>query len=219
MRTSPGLEQGQQWRLLLVGMGISIFAVLILQKLFWYQVADREHITSLAHAEHLERRTVPAKRGALLDARGNPLATSVLYDAVYVVPSQVTEPEHTASTLAAILSISPDRVQSKLTAASSRSQLIADRVPANLVERIEAERLRGVEIRRTPTREYPEGSLASQTLGFTGVDGQGLSGLELTYENELGGRAGWVITERDPAGSEIAGGVSRYRPCLEPTWC
>ncbi len=204
MRASPGLEQGQQWRLLILGLGVSIFAALILQKLFWYQVADREHITALAKEEHQERRTLPAKRGALLDARGNPLATTVLYDAVYVFQPQVTEADRTAVTLASALNLPIDQVSARIAAATARPLLLADRVSASVVDQIDAARLKGVEVRRTPARDYPEGSLASQTIGFTGVDGQGLSGLELTYESELAGRPGWVITERDPGGSEIA---------------
>ncbi len=204
MRASPGLEQGQQWRLLIIGAAFSIFAALILQKLFWYQVIDREHITALAEEEHQERRTLPAKRGTLLDAKGHPLATTVIYDAVYVYQPQITEPVRTAATLASALNLPLDQVSRRIAEATSRPLLLADRVPASTVEQIEAARLKGVEIRRAPARDYPEGSLAAQTIGFTGVDGQGLSGLELTYESELAGRPGYVYTERDPGGSEIA---------------
>jgi cell division protein FtsI/penicillin-binding protein 2 len=212
MRASPGLEQGQQWRLLIVATAITIFAVLILQKLIWYQVLDREHIARLANAEHHERRTLPAERGALLDARGYPLATTVLYDAIYVNPSQVTETARTAAVLSVMLGVPMEQVEAKITAATTRPQLIADRVPASTIQQIEAAKLRGIEIRRTPARDYPEGNIAAQTLGFTGTDGQGLSGLELTYERELAGRSGWLITERDPAGSEIALGRLNHLP-------
>jgi cell division protein FtsI/penicillin-binding protein 2 len=212
MRASPGLEQGQQWRLLVVAAGISIFAALILQKLVWYQVVDRERIAMLASAEHQDRRELPAKRGSLLDARGYPLATTVLYDAIYVGPNPIPEPARTAAVLSLLLNIPMEQIEAKIAAATTRPQLIADRVPASTIEQVEAAKLRGIEIRRTAVRDYPEGNVAAQTLGFTGVDGQGLSGLELTYENELAGRKGYVWTERDPAGSEIALGRRGFLP-------
>lgn len=204
MRSTGSTEQGPRWRLLVVAVTLTMFGGLILRQLYWYQITDHEQFAVLASEEHQHRRPLAAKRGALLDAKGHPIALSVMYDALFAYWPEIDKPERTSTVLAEALGQPKDEILRRMRAATSHWTLLASRVPANAAARIEAARLTGVELRRIPDREYPEGSIAAQVLGIVGSEGRGLSGLELTLDGELAGKAGVVLTERDTTGSEIA---------------
>src|SRR6266542_3624089 len=105
MQASPGIEQVQRTRLVFVGLALTIFAGLIVQKLFWYQVADHQRFAALANEEHQQRRPIVPRRGGLLDTNGHPLALSVMYDAVYVHKTEMTGVDRTATFLADVLGV------------------------------------------------------------------------------------------------------------------
>ncbi len=77
---------------------------------------------------------------------------------------------------------------------------LARRVDPELGGRIDALRIHGVEVRDEPRRAYPFGSLASHVAGVVNVDGEGLSGLELLFDEELRGVPGQRHLETDNAG-------------------
>lgn len=212
MRAPLEIERVQRGRLLLVGLIITAVCVAIVQRLYWYQVVDHPRFAAMATEEHQDRRPIAAKRGALLDANGYPLAVNVMYDAVYVYRPEVRSPQAAATLLAEALGMPREEVAARIRDAERRWTLLASRVPANAAARVEAAKLPGVELRRLPAREYPEGSLAPQVLGFVGAEGRGLTGLELTLDQEVGGRSGVVITERDTVGGEIALGRKALVP-------
>ncbi|MPZ14067.1 MAG: hypothetical protein GEU73_06525 [Chloroflexi bacterium] len=212
MRGNPAIEQVQRWRLLVVALAITTVAALVVQRLFWYQVADHERFVAMAAEEHQDSRPLAAKRGAIVDASGHPLAMSVMYDDVYVYTPEIRNLSRAAETLSSILTIPVDKLLQKIQADDRQWNLLASQVPADVAAQIEAAELPGVELRSTRTREYPEGSIAAQVLGFVGAEGHGLSGLELTLDEQLGGKDGIVITERDTVGGEITIG----RKALDP---
>src|SRR2546425_9224308 len=141
-------------------------ATFILQHLYWYQFVDTKNLTSRAAAEHEYQQTVPAHRGALRDRNGYPLALSVTYHDVYVYAPFMTSKEQTMSKLADILGLSRDAVLQRVQQATTRSTLLASRVGANAIAQLEVANLSGVEIRPISVREYPQGSVAAQVLGF-----------------------------------------------------
>src|SRR5205807_1644347 len=143
---------------------------------------------------------------------GHPLALSIMYDAVYVHRTEMNNTERTTSFLADALGMRREDVQARIESSDRTWTLLATRVPANAAARVESEGLPGVELQRLPAREYPEGSTAAQVLGFVGVEGRGLSGLELTLDQELAGKAGVVLTERDTTGGEITIGRKALIP-------
>lgn len=204
MRGAPAIEQIQRGRLLFVGLALTVFAGVIAQRLYWYQIVDHPRFAAMANDEHQQRRPLTPKRGALLDTKGNPLTLSVMFDAVYVYKPEIANPERTGAFLATTLDLPKEDVSERIRRADRQWTVLAARVPANTAARIEHANLAGVELRRIPAREYPEGSLAAQVLGFIGMDGRGLSGLELTLDPELAGKAGIVLTERDTVGGEIS---------------
>jgi cell division protein FtsI/penicillin-binding protein 2 len=88
-------------------------------------------------------------------------------------------------------------------------------VPSAIAERVKQLALPGVYLDAEPIRQYPEGSLAAQVLGFVGRDYNGLGGLELSYEHELAGTPGVIDTEKDTGGQEITIGRRLMTPPRE----
>src|SRR5579871_3554311 len=207
-------DQAARWRLLAVGIAVTALGALVAQRLYWYQVTDHATFVALASDEHGERLPLTAHRGEILDTNGHPLAMTVMYDSVYAYLPEVTDIDHTSTALSDALGMPSDQVRAALQSASHQWTLIAERVPASASTQIEAAALPGVQLRPTPSREYPEGSIAAQEIGFVGKDGHGLSGIELTLDEELAGKDGVVVTERDTTGEEIAIGRKAMVPAV-----
>jgi cell division protein FtsI/penicillin-binding protein 2 len=178
-------------------------ACLLSYRLYTYQLVEHERYQRLARNEHRDTITVPARRGALLDANGNPLAVSVDFDAVQIVGKEITDPEATALALAPVLDMPPGEILAKIDRSSAKTVLLKDRLPAAVADRVDALDLRGVHLDQLPVRQYPEGSLAAQLLGFVGRDNDGLTGLEYQLDEELAGTPGTIDTEKDTVGQEI----------------
>jgi cell division protein FtsI/penicillin-binding protein 2 len=139
----------------------------------------------------------------------------VRYDSVYVLGSLVGGADK-ADKLAATLSPVLDRPAAELRAAidpqNTRPVVLKSGVPSAVAEQVKQLALPGVYLDKEPIRQYPEGSLAAQILGFVGRDLNGLSGLELSYDHELAGTPGVIDTERDTGGQEIALGRRLLTP-------
>jgi cell division protein FtsI/penicillin-binding protein 2 len=85
-------------------------------------------------------------------------------------------------------------------------------VPSAVAQEVQQLGLPGVYLDKEPVRQYPEGSLGAQILGFVGKDFSGLGGLELSYNQELAGTPGVIDTQKDTAGQEIAPGRRLLTP-------
>lgn len=203
MRNAQGLDAAQPWRLVILGAVMATFALFILQHLYWYQVSDQANLLQLAEEVHEERRSIAPHRGSLLDTHGHPLAVTVSYHSLFVFRPQIKDPDMTVTTLANLLGTPPGEIRSVIQEADREWKRVKNRIPSAIASQIESERLPGVDLRPNRVREYPEGSIAPQILGFVGLDGRGLSGLELTLDEDLMGKQGLLVTERDTEGREI----------------
>ncbi|MBI4494018.1 MAG: penicillin-binding protein 2 [Chloroflexi bacterium] len=203
-----------QARLLMLAALLMGCALVLLTRLYVFQVLEHERYSALAREEHRERIPIVPKRGAILDGQGNPLVVSVMFEGVYAVGSQIRDREQTARALAPVLELSQQEIVEKIDPASKRPVALRSPVPAATSAKVEALRLPGILLQRVPYRRYPEGSLAAQLLGFVGTDFQGLSGLELSLDQELAGQPGYIDTERDTAGQEL---VLARRLSVPPT--
>jgi cell division protein FtsI (penicillin-binding protein 3) len=196
------------------GRLVAMFSVLALglvavgTRLVLLQVRDGRAYESLAAAQRVRRIPLPAERGTLYDRSMHELALSLPAKAVFADPGLVDDAADAASRLAPLLGVPEPKLLRSLTD-ESRFEYLARRVDLSVAERIEELELPGISFLDEPKREYPGGALAAQVLGFVGVDGAGLSGLELQYEEVLAGRAGALVVEQDPDGLSIPQGMRR----------
>jgi cell division protein FtsI (penicillin-binding protein 3) len=194
------------------GRVVGLFAVLALAivvvggRLILLQVRDASTYAALAADQRVRRIPLPAERGSIFDRSMHELALSLPAKAVYADPALVVDPVVAAEELSATLDIPERRLYEGLTS-SSRFEYLARSVDLGIGRAVEELRLPGVGLLEEIKRSYPGGSLAAQVLGFVGIDGAGLSGLELQYQEVLAGRPGSVLLEQDPDGLPIPQGL------------
>jgi len=195
---------------LFIGCGM-----VLVWRLFTFQVLDTGRYVQLATQErHAEIPLLPT-RGGLLDTNGAPLAVSVRYDSVYVLGTLLggaDKADNVASTLSPVLGVPADQLRAQIDPSSNRPVVIKSGVPSAVAQQVQALGLPGVYLDKEPVRQYPEGSLAAQILGFVGKDFSGLAGLELSYDTELAGTPGVIDTQKDTAGQEITPGRRLLTP-------
>jgi stage V sporulation protein D (sporulation-specific penicillin-binding protein) len=167
-------------------------------------------------AEYLWSRDIPfeAKRGEILDRNGKKLAYNISAPSVMVFPAQLRDPAGTARILARMLGAPEEEVYKQITKRTMKVwvQPWGRRISEEKAREIQGLRLPGVIVTEDSKRYYPYGSLAAHILGFTGVDNQGLAGLELVYDKKLQGTPGHVSFSANARGEQLPGGAEQYVP-------
>lgn len=201
-------------RVLALFIGLCVGLVGIAARLAILQVGQAEALQRRAAEQRVRVVDLPALRGAILDRNREPLALSVDARDVYADPRYVDDPRAAADAIAPILGVDPDDLATRLSAADSSFVYVARQVPLAIAEDVEALGLRGIGFIPTTRRTYPAGALAPQVLGFVGIDGVGLAGLEYQHQDLLAGVPGSRMLEVAPGGSPIAGGVDVGDPAV-----
>jgi cell division protein FtsI (penicillin-binding protein 3) len=175
------------------------------------QVRDASAYEKMAMKQRLRVIPLPAQRGSILDDGRQQLSMSLDAKDVYADPMMIEDPSGTASVLSGILRLPARSLEAALTQDTSFVYL-ARQVDLQTAARIEKMNLPGIGFLASTRRYYPNGTLAPQVLGFVGIDGTGLNGLELQYQQQLEGRPGRRTIEIDPAGHLIPQGVNKDVP-------
>ena len=183
---------------------VLIFAC-ILSKLAVEQIVHHDAI--LERAMDLWQRdfAVAGTRGTIYSSDGTVLAQDIPATSVVVVPSQIEDPEHAAKQLADILEADEQALYEKLTRKQSTQKLQPEGRLINdeQADAIEALELQGVYLVQDSLRYYPRGDYLGQVLGFTGIDNQGLAGLELQYDELLKAQQGSLKIPLDAKGNHV----------------
>ncbi|HYF10851.1 MAG TPA: penicillin-binding transpeptidase domain-containing protein, partial [Actinomycetota bacterium] len=194
---------------LLCTMCLALGAIFV--RLAVLQVSQAEALQGRARDQRLRTIELPAQRGQILDRSGEALAMTLPARDVYADPRYVTEPWATATRLAPLLGVDATDVLDLLAIEDTSFVYLARQIGLDAASRIEDLELPGIGLLPSNRRLYPAGPLAGQLLGFVGVDGEGLSGLEHRYEILLAGTAGECTVEIDPLGKPISGGIALER--------
>ncbi|HEY3382289.1 MAG TPA: penicillin-binding protein [Vicinamibacterales bacterium] len=188
-------------RLLIVGAIFALWSVGIVGRLVDLQVYQHQEFQALAERQQMRLIEVPARRGEFLDRHGRLLAYSVDGDAVIAVPADVQIPAATAARLCEALGDCGPAEVADLTKRLDRHTAyfayVRRQVSIEQARRVSALKLEGIGLMAKPRRFYPNRELAAHLLGYVGVDGNGLSGLEATYDRTVRGRSGMVLVQND----------------------
>lgn len=192
-------------RLLVIELcGYILFGAVTL-KLFYSQSVKQEDLVN--KAKDLWERSFPiaGQRGVIVDRNLEVLAMDLPSTSVMVVPSQIENKATTAKFLSEVLGANQEEVLSKISARVSTQKLnpYGRLISEEMQRRIAQEKIKGVYLIRDAKRYYPKYSFLSQVLGFTGVDNQGLSGLELKHDDYLRGQNGSLNIPFDALGNKI----------------
>jgi len=185
----------------------SLFLVLV-ARLIFVQVIAAPTYAAKATAQRMRDIELPALRGTIYDREGEALARSVAARTVYAAPNTVKDKNATAHSLASVLGGTPAFYEEKLSK-DTGFVYIARKIDMDKANKLEALKLEGIGLLEDSKRVYPSGDLAAQTLGFMGIDGTGLAGIEKRYNSVLAGKPGVLLGERDPYGRPIPGGVQK----------
>lgn len=205
------MRRPQLARLLVLLVAFAFALAGIVGRLVVLQVGEHETFSALGAEQRVRRFELPAERGRILDRSGEPLAVSLQAQDIYADRDYVTDPAGTAEALAPLLRDRRQRIERVLRAEGPSFVYIAQQVDDRVAAKAERLQLPGIGFLPVSKRYYPAGDVASQVLGFVGLDGAGLSGLELQYQATLSGTPGERVQEMDPDGRPIASGVSSER--------
>lgn len=178
------------------------------------QLVEPEAHAERGMAQRLRSVDLPAQRGSIFDRNGHELAMSVPQHTVWADPGAVVDPGATARELAPVLDLEPGELAGRLGDGQSRFVYLARQIDPERAAAVEDLELAGINLREEPKRFRPAGRLAGGVLGEVDVDGTGVSGLELAYEDRLSGQSGELLVERGVDGRTIAGGQQRLRPAV-----
>ena len=182
----------------MAGLGFALVAL----RLVYLQVYDRAELAARAERQQERLVKLAPKRGTIYDRMGRELAVSLDVDSVYGVPSKIEDPREVARQLSRILHENPRMLERKLAGDKHFVWL------SRKVEPAEARKVKDLDssevgLQAESRRFYPKKALAGSVLGFTGMDNEGLEGLELAYDKTLHGVSGWVLAEKDAMGRTV----------------
>ncbi len=168
----------------------------------YVQLWEGPFLAERARRQHMSAETVSTPRGMITDRNGHILARSVECRSVYANPNAVIDVDATSAALAGLIGRPVDQIRPLL--AKKRSFVwIARRVDDATAEAIRQADLPGVDLSREYERIYPYRQVAGQLLGFVGMDGKGLEGVERSFDDRLGGLSVRQAVQRDASGREF----------------
>jgi cell division protein FtsI (penicillin-binding protein 3) len=187
---------------LLLAVLILAFAVTF-ARAFWLQVVRAPKLERLAAQQHRETITTPASRGTIYDRTGAPLAIGEEATTVYADPRQVRNARKVAVEAGHALDLDPNRIYPQLLDKKRSFVYVKRKADPERAAALERRGLAGLDFYPEERRSYPQHSVASQVLGYAGVDNTGIAGLELGLERYLAGTPGTETIVRDPFGRTI----------------
>jgi len=192
-------------RMKIILVSVFIIFIVIIARVFYIQVIDYKKLNS--YASNLWSRNLPIKadRGLIYDRRGVILADNATTTSLVVIPNQIKNKEETTKQLSQILNVSYDAMYKHINKKTSIERVHPEgrRLSYEIADKIKNLKLDGVYLVKESQRVYPFDTYMAHTLGFVGIDNQGLSGIELTYDNYLTGKDGAIKYYSDAKGNKL----------------
>ncbi len=192
-------------RIHIVFIGIAFLFLLIIGKVFYIQVIDYNKLSSLADSLWSRNLPIEGDRGKIYDRNGVVLADNETTVSLVFIPNQIKNKEEVAKKISSILGTD---YQDMLAHASKRTVMErvhpeGRRLSYEVADQINELHFDGVYLLKESKRIYPYDTLMAHTLGFVGIDNQGLSGLELIYDHFLTGAYGAIKYLSDAKGKKL----------------
>ena len=190
-------------RIVLLGAAFVVLLGAAFARAFWLQAIQGDAYAAMATRQHRETVVVPAGRGTVFDRNGKPLAIGEQATTVFANPQQVDRPRDLTLAIARHLDLDPAAVYPLLTDRSRGFVYIARKVDSDAAETLEKLGFAGLGFYPEELRTYPQKRVASQVLGYAGLDNLGLEGLERSLNPVLAGKPGSQTIVKDPIGRAL----------------
>lgn len=199
-------DRKEKWariRIRLIGGVFAFFFAITVARAFYLQIIEKEQLVRLAERQYQKIVPLTPVRGVIYDRNNAPLAVSIEMDSCYAEPRSIDNVRDVAARLAPFLGMSRETLERKLNGNRNFAWL-QRRMPPDLVQKIKELDLDGIGFVKETKRFYPNGEVAGHVIGFTGLDPDGLEGVELKYNSTILGSTGYLVTERDALGRDVA---------------
>ncbi len=212
MQDRPRLVTKRRNFLILIGVGV--FDMTIIGRLFTIQGFNAAHLKTLADDIHFRDIPLAPFRGNITDREGRLLAGSHHVYSLYAVPMETRgRRSQEAILVASLVNVPLDRVLRRLRRNQGFVWLKRHLTRTEMqAVKTQLSALPGVHLITEAVRYYPEGFLLGPVLGFSGIDNQGLAGVELEYNRDLTGKPGKIEEEYDVVGRRLEYGDQRVVP-------
>lgn len=195
------------WKFWLVMFLLNIGLFGVIYRMINVQIVNVDKYKTLAKRQHESKVNLSAQRGKIYDRYGRLTASNLESVSLAVDPTLLRNKGKLAELVQSDLGISKERVINKINSAKGSFVWIARGVFPEKMKRIEEMKEKGVILIKEPRRIYHYGLVCSQVVGFTDIDNNGLSGIELLHDSLLKGKNGYMMMYRDAK--------SRLRPSAD----
>lgn len=197
-------------------IGLLVF-IMINIRLGYVQFFLSDELIDKANESWSRDITFEAERGKILDVNGEVLTENVSAPSVIVVPRQIKEPKETAEKLAKVLNMTTEKAYEYVTQSESKVSIHPKgrKISKKQAKALQIYNMDGVYLAKDSKRYYPHGAYLSHVLGFTGIDNQGLMGLELYYNGKLSGTPGSLSYYSDAKGARLDQPADTYKPPVD----
>ena len=182
-----------------------LLLLLVIFRVFYIQVFDYKKLNEFANDLWSRDLPIEADRGLILDRNGKVLADNLTTTSLVLVPNQIKDKETTTKQLSNILNVSYEDMKEHVFKETSIERVHPEgrRLSYDIANEISSLNIDGVYLVKESKRYYPYGNLLSHSLGYVGIDNQGLSGLELEYDKYLTGTKGAIKYFSDAKGNKL----------------
>ena len=184
---------------------ILCICIIIVIRVFYIQVIEYDRLSTLAESLWSRKLPIGADRGEIYDRNGKVLATNLTTTSLVLIPNQIVNKEETAQKLSAILNSDYEDMLAHVSKKTSIERVHPEgrQLSYDIASQIDELELDGVYLVKESKRYYPYGDVLSHVLGYVGIDNQGLSGIELTYDEYLTGEDGAIKYFSDGKGNRL----------------
>ena len=182
-------------RVLVVAAGLFILLSCVWLRVAYLQIPMHSHYMARAAERQESRVKLTPRRGDILDRNGRVLAHDLQSFELAIYRPQVKSVSALAAKMAPVLGVKPRDLAKRIEGMKGFAWLEHDLAP-EVGQELQRMRLEGVVVQTRATRDYRLGPAAFEILGRTDRDNVGVDGLEYQYENDLGGRSGWITLIR-----------------------
>jgi cell division protein FtsI/penicillin-binding protein 2 len=181
-------------------------AVVFVIRLFYLEVIRHDYYEKSALASQLKEYEIPATRGIIEAHSGDGMVPIVLNETKYTLfadPKFIKDPKTASQSIQGVVGGNAEEYETAMRK-DTRYAVLAKKLSKEQKDKIDTLKIKGVGTRETPYRTYPQGTLASQLLGFVNDEGEGKYGLEEALNSELKGTPGLLKAITDAQGVPLA---------------
>ncbi len=192
-------------RIKIVLLIILFIFIIIIAKVFYIEVIDYKKLNSLASGLWSRNLPIEADRGNIYTVDGEAIASNLTTTSLVFIPNQIKNKDLVAEKISEILDVPKSKIEEHLYKKSMMERVHPDgrRLSYEIADKIENLHFDGVYLLKESKRYYPHNEMLSHVLGYVGIDNQGLSGLELEYDDILTGEYGSIQYFSDAKGNNL----------------